>query len=235
MAAAQVLQPEAAGKYHFSSLAGDRFSFRLLQLLPGRRGSSIRIKIDKFIFAQDAHPPYEALSYTWGDPKDKVAIIVSDGHLAWSLSVTRNCEEALRYLRFERRPRWLWIDAICINQRNTLEKNDQVFNMINIYRVAREVVAWLGPADATTHIAFDWMRTVNQNVTFSGWRDRLVMVCGGNNRYLISGGAAIIDSEQRTALRILLQKSWFTRLWIWQEMSCRTEKSTLKCGGHVIS
>lgn len=42
---------------------------------------------------------------------------------------------------------YLWIDAICINQATTLEKNHQVSMMGMIYSQAECVIVWLGNCD----------------------------------------------------------------------------------------
>ncbi len=41
-------------------------------------------------------------------------------------------------------PAWLWIDAICINQADTIEKGIQVYQMDQIYINATIVTVWLG-------------------------------------------------------------------------------------------
>jgi hypothetical protein len=55
-------------------------------------------------------PSYEALSYTWGDPMGKLAIKCNGRDLL----VTKNCQMALKDLRYNEDPRTLWVDAICI-------------------------------------------------------------------------------------------------------------------------
>jgi hypothetical protein len=58
--------------------------------------------------------------------------------------VTKNCELALRYLRKENSNRVLWVDAICINQKDKKERGHQVGMMRNVYSKATEVLVWLG-------------------------------------------------------------------------------------------
>jgi hypothetical protein len=43
------------------------------------------------------------------------------------------------------RDAWLWVDALCINQSNMLEQNEQVGKMMQIFRKAISVHTWLGP------------------------------------------------------------------------------------------
>lgn len=65
-----------------------------------------------------------------------------------SFHITRNLEGALRALRGTHYKRRLWIDAICINQMNDSEKTHQVGQMNLIYASAKQVIVWLGNADA---------------------------------------------------------------------------------------
>lgn len=107
-------------------------------------------------------PSYVALSYTWGRPEPTHEIIV-DGS---PLSIRENLHVALRVLRsfFPDQASFLkdngttppgdllqengyplmWIDAICINQSDHLEKNHQVNMMGRIFSMAKRVICWLG-------------------------------------------------------------------------------------------
>jgi hypothetical protein len=83
---------------------------------------------------------YEALSYTWGDPKLQDFISLN-GNAA---SVTVNLTRALEDIRLDHGMRVLWVDALCINQEDTTERNHQVRQMGAIYQKAKRVVVWLG-------------------------------------------------------------------------------------------
>ena len=86
--------------------------------------------------------PYEALSWVWGDPQPRASISLDNG----SLPITRSLEQALRHLRSATGTRTLWVDAICINQRNIAERNRQVVLMKNIYSTCTTDLVWLGKA-----------------------------------------------------------------------------------------
>jgi hypothetical protein len=79
------------------------------------------------------HLLYEAISYCWGDPKDK-SIVTCNGH---TLPVPRNLEVALRNMRYQDKPRVLWADAICIDQSNRAEMASQVQLMRKDSHLAR--------------------------------------------------------------------------------------------------
>lgn len=87
-------------------------------------------------------PPYTALSYCWGDATHRRSIDIG----SHTFRVTTNLYEALSSLRSKGIFR-LWVDAICINQRDTDEKSSQIYLMRSIFQRAREVIAWVGPED----------------------------------------------------------------------------------------
>ncbi|KAK4108811.1 HET-domain-containing protein, partial [Canariomyces notabilis] len=130
----------------YTPLPPDGRTIRRLSILPSADFSStIRITPQEISLDNDQLP--HALSYVWGDGTDTVAIEPrADSHSACFqvLHVTRNCEQALRHVRHATETRYLWVDAICIDQQNLAEKGQQVGLMAEIYRKARGVIAWLG-------------------------------------------------------------------------------------------
>ena len=61
----------------------------------------------------------------------------------------------------------LWVDALCINQKDHLERNNQVLLMGEIYRRAASVISWLRAAQCL----IDGIRVV-KNITES-WQSSL--------------------------------------------------------------
>ncbi|TKA45791.1 hypothetical protein B0A54_03476 [Friedmanniomyces endolithicus] len=94
------------------------------------------------VFGMDNEEPttYEAISYSWGPDNATERIIVNGlrRHINPSLA------GALRRFRLPEESRYLWADAICINQADNAEKSAQVRSMFTIFRKARRVLAWLG-------------------------------------------------------------------------------------------
>ena len=117
-------------------------SIRLLTLHPGEFTSPIQISL-AVVRSREDHD-YEALSYTWATENGnyrRSSQIRCEGARIW---VTKNCELALRYLRKENANRALWVDAICINQKDDTERGHQVGMMGSLYSKASEVLIWLG-------------------------------------------------------------------------------------------
>lgn len=91
---------------------------------------------------------YTALSYSWALDEDGDARLCErifvDGAL---LNVTRNLYQGLRRICARQRPvvgGLIWIDAVCINQNDVVERNAQVARMAEIYSNAVRVLVWLG-------------------------------------------------------------------------------------------
>jgi hypothetical protein len=61
-----------------------------------------------------------------------------------NITITRSLALALFYIRHPCRPCVLWVDAVCIDQSNNIERNHQVQQIYTIYSLARRVLIWLG-------------------------------------------------------------------------------------------
>jgi len=101
--------------------------------------------------SQDDHV-YQALSYTWATEDGDCRRSRQIRYHNTRIYVTRNCELALRYLRKEDLDRALWVDAICINQKDDKERGHQVGLMRNVYSKATEVLVWLGESSKDVRV-----------------------------------------------------------------------------------
>ena len=89
----------------------------------------------------DTAPPFVAISYSWGAEEPVETILVNER----PLHVRENCRYALwqASLHF-RGDRYFWIDAICINQYDLVEKAIHVNKMYDIYYKAECVLMCIG-------------------------------------------------------------------------------------------
>lgn len=126
-------------KYRYEGLPGST-SIRLLRLQPGKGQDPIRCNV---IVAdvKTCSGQYEALSYVWGAPEGHLRIQIDDA----GLEIQPNLHCALVDLRSPEKSRCLWIDAICIDQSNELEREKQVPLMCEIYCSASRTICYLGP------------------------------------------------------------------------------------------
>lgn len=184
-------------------------------------------------------PDYEALSYVWGDASDSVRILVNG---SW-LNIGKNLWSALFRLRYKNKPRVVWADAICIDQSDNEERGQQVQIMHNIYRQASGVLVWVGEhAENSTYVVAsidDGMIDENEKQSPSplegtlDWHNDENLICDESEEN--SDGEAEREQEDREeAFRRLLERPWFYRTWIIQEVLLN-ENVMLLCGPHAIS
>jgi hypothetical protein len=157
---------EMESHYSHRPLTANVDSFRLVRLCPARDPKAPLCCELQEAFVHSP-PKYEALSYVWNPPKAEIeeepdlynAITISERY--W-LPITANCGAALRRLRLRTKPRLLFVDAICIDQRPKLaesqaERNQQVRLMGTIYSKARRVLVWLGEGSDETKAIFRYL------------------------------------------------------------------------------
>src|ERR1700753_813300 len=118
-------------------------AIRLLHLHPGIGDEPLIASLEAFTI--DNAPPYEALSYLWGDPRLTSYIFlektVREPLDRFHLNISRNLHKGLLRVRNESRTRTVWADAICINQADNRERSQQVSLMGLIFsRSSRALV-----------------------------------------------------------------------------------------------
>ena len=97
-------------------------------------------------------PPFEALSYTWGNFQDRASLKIN-GH---AVGIHAGLFDAIHTLRLPNSSRLIWADAICINQRDNHEKGLQINIMGEIYETAKNVAVYLlelGEAEGVWRVA----------------------------------------------------------------------------------
>lgn len=131
------IRPEPPLPYKYHPLDPNIPQIRLLKIL--RRDGNVAIELCTFDFA--TAPKYVALSYIWGEPHPIYHIPLGKAYV-----VVR--DNLNRFLRGYSGEEFLWIDQICIDQSQTLERNSQVRLMSEIYRRCTFVLVWL---DSNVH------------------------------------------------------------------------------------
>jgi hypothetical protein len=111
-------------------------SIRLVQLLPPLPGSLLQCRM----FHATTQSDYKCLSYMWGDPMPLHRISVNGKIMLVRENLFNFLDHASTKWGREDPPQSLWIDAICIDQENTTEKNHQVQRMGRIFSLASEVL-----------------------------------------------------------------------------------------------
>lgn len=192
---------------------------RLVKILPGSRTSPIRCELHSAILGPYA-PKYVALSYCWGNATHKTWVSCNGQRLG----LTKDLLNALRRLRRKDENEMLWIDQICINQEDLEERSSQVQLMRMIYKSAANVIIWLGDEADESSTAIKLIPRVSNDVPTSGRNP------DGVRRGEIRSGT----QREWRALKALLSRPWFGRMWILQELGVASS-ATIVCGNKSIS
>ncbi|KAG4441647.1 hypothetical protein IFR05_002854 [Cadophora sp. M221] len=241
-------------EYAYSPL--EMNEFRLLTLHPrfpdsydnASPGEELPISCTLTSYSRDECPPYEALSYTWGDASNKIPIKVDDS----TFEVTANLYAALEHIREDTSTVTLWIDAICINQQDDSEKTEQVKMMRDIYDSSKHARAWLGPAEDGTDGALEELNRVGSLLIAKGlvepMKEFFKLPADQVERYAVLEGmikegfaplvAEAVDDTSRTmsfyskACEVLSREYW-KRVWIVQEIIV-SPQIVFQCGKTTI-
>ena len=194
---------------------------------------------------------FVAFSYVWGANRGRKMIYVNE----LPIQITRNLYKLLRAVQNPATAplqlRYLWIDAICINQEDGAERAIQVQLMRRIYREARFVVAWLGRPSDDSRLAFKVLeiaadeRAAGTRLESTSWlyknKDLLCnfeetpMSVSSDSPSQQSNGTSNAKPPYNSAWRSifnLMRRPYFKRLWTFQEavLPCTL---FLLCGSEV--
>jgi hypothetical protein len=161
-------------------------------------------------------PPYEALSYTWGDAKITKPINLEHTHF----EVTLNLEAALRHLRQPDAARMLWADAICIDQSNYSERNVQVWRMGEIYDRPQCVLVWLGPEVDGSSSAIEKLVETSRLAPLLSQSSAGSIIPSFWGPEGLNGPPA--DIRVWEPIRELFNRPWWFRTWTLQEATVST-------------
>jgi hypothetical protein len=189
----------------------DRTEIRLLELLPAlASGKPIQCKIHHS-FLEDV-PTYSAISYCWGDTNKTAPIYICD----CEIQVTINLKDALQHLRHTDTSRFLWVDALCINQTNVYERNQQVRIMRDIYRNSTITLVWLGKPENAEKKYFNLAaRSQRQSRMTTSAVNRMQTRNCNEPR----AGFFFFSKDDGLDLITLLYNPWFERIWVVQEVA----------------
>ncbi|KAM7184300.1 Heterokaryon incompatibility protein (HET) domain containing protein [Rhypophila sp. PSN 637] len=123
----------------YQPLPPDSHHIRVAIISPGIWREVVQCEL-KLLDLSDESEQYEAISYCWGDEQDKATITINGN----TVPVTKSLNDALKRLRTREKKRTVWADAICINQDDLNERQQQVELMKNIYSRATEVQVFTG-------------------------------------------------------------------------------------------
>ena len=138
---------------------------RILVLEPGKDDDELKGRLEH-ISSLESYS-YSAVSYRWSE--DKAGTLFC-GEL--ELKISSTVRDVLRKIRRADKPCAVWIDQICINQDDDVEKGYQVNLMREIYAHACHVIVWIGEENETDRFAFKNSDIFNKDRFLNMLRDR---------------------------------------------------------------
>ncbi|CZT04193.1 uncharacterized protein RCO7_10816 [Rhynchosporium graminicola] len=176
-----------------------------------------------------SHPKYEAISYYWGDPKILPGQIFCDGK---TITIPSNLYAFLSKMRLKAANRYFWIDSICINQSDDREKSIQVAEMRNIYAKASLTIVWLGDEGDDSTLALKFAGQCSEALSDIDPKLATRRSLGYRVRKYRDFS---VFSRNWVAFFKLLDRAWFLRAWIVQEIALSTNTKVLVGGSPMIS
>ncbi|PMD32313.1 hypothetical protein L207DRAFT_518707 [Hyaloscypha variabilis F] len=183
-----------------------------IRLLALRQGSNQDdpIECELSTCELDNAPSYEALSYFWGTNRNTRAISLHGS----TFRVREDLYNALRRLRQSQTSRILWVDFICIDQRNWAEIYNHTSRLGDIYAKAESVPIYLGEGTMATDQAMDYMMQIQERGTSQ-------IPLGRMDDLILEG------------FQDILSRPWFQRAWIIQD-AFHARAAVLHCGSKAV-
>ncbi len=203
---------------------------------------------DVHIVTLENAPSYAALSYTWGNPNPSHSL-ACDGRF---LKIAYNLDRGLRRFRQLGTRKYIWADAVCINQSDNDEKNTQILLMQRIYRQAAMTYVYLGEQE-------DQPDTPNAVECVEKWIFRPARSLSESKIPMSTLISLLHQNRGRTAdellqevlktaamptrddiaawmaYQIFLTRPWFSRIWVVQEVTAAPERTLLQVGAFRIT
>lgn len=199
-------QTTATEQSPYNPIDSSKAEIRIIHLLPGDFDDTIYIELVPVSLSSNPTPQYDALSYVWGQEQCHNPAFVNGR----PVTITSNLDIALRYFRDSSDEKTLWVDAVCINQQDNVEKGPQVQMMGQIYSKAARVLVWLGPAADGSDELLERM--------FQGFTED-----------------EISHQTMQDSSLAMMGRPWFTRIWVQQEIALAASDPTMCCGRHALS
>jgi len=201
--------------YRYGALAPGEI--RLLKLSKSTPWSPVRCELTPVVL--DEAPPFETISYTWGVQSGTKLLILDNKQFVVSERVYDIVHDRASCLM----TRHIWIDSVCINQRDEEEKSSQVQLMRNIYGSSYQTVIWLGYApDANDAIGL--LAHIARRIELDDAVER-------RSRPL---NQLTVESPDWPALTGLIKNDYWSRCWVIQEIAV-PKKVIISYGGELIT
>ena len=214
--------PVVGYKFEHEPLDLTRPSIRVFQILPGT--GTIRCVMKQV----EMNSERTAVSYVWGGLEPSQIILINER----PFHVRQNLHDFLLQIRKDKFLKPLWVDALCIDQSNTSERNHQVQQMRSIYRDAQEVISWLGQGNASVAQFMQSVIVISKEVAEKrAARLGTTKSTDSTNLFYLSVHRRRSEvAEFYQSVANFCHIAYFTRTWIIQEVFLATRVHTAMYG-----
>lgn len=181
--------------------------FRIFKLLPGEQEDPLVCELKNY-----SGQSFEAISWTWNWREKDLGERIQVG--SSSVRSWPNLEFMLKALRSPIEPRYLWLDYLCINMKDSNERSEQILKVRKIFQMAHSACVWLGEEADDSRLAFQLII-------------RLMAMRGDDE------AVRTTSPREWAALAALMNRKYFCRRWIIQELAS-ARRILLHCGGDVV-
>lgn len=228
--------------FQYDRLHAHSRDIRIIKLLPTLRQGSIQCELLPAKPVAQLKNRFRALSYCAGDPSKTAPIFLSGLPFNVFENLNRALSQVLNFWKAkhgEDEECLLWVDQICIDQHNHLERSHQVAFMRDIYLEAYETFVCLAsPASQHHRIdnatpgprSLDWLHLLSLYTTATEGRNfsessilRTLLSHVGEPNFL-SGWLNFYD---------LIGSPWWSRAWVRQELVCSARVQVMHQDGWI--
>lgn len=196
-------------------------TLRLIQVLPDLGDDEILCEIQTVDMKASPNFEYHALSYVWGEATPTTPIFLQDGKTKkrYLQSVRKNLWQFLHQIKRQVKQSLaacgspatktalllIWTDALCLNQGDKQEKEQQIPRMDTIYSQAKTVLVWLGIDNGLPR---ELQRLYD---------------CGDDVGFYDALGIHNLDATDKDSNCELAKHPYWRRIWIVQEFVLASE------------
>jgi hypothetical protein len=196
-------------EFIYPPIDSTRGEIRILIVSPGTQGDDLGLSFQVLSVHDDPIGEFDAVSYRWGVPTEPLPVTI-DGQ---PFHLTDSQKGMIEDLRYEDRNRRIWIDAICINQKDLVERGQQVQLMRLLYSKAHCVSIWIDHELQTNSYVYQ------QFLKTRDFSEIIEMLERDNTLW-----APICE---------IFQNEYFNRVWVQQEIS-NSSRLSLQCKNTVL-
>jgi hypothetical protein len=196
---------------------------RLLRLSPD--GDTNDIGSLEAVDLDDA-PPYYALSHSWTSQHSYTDVHVGGKTFTLGADLAKCVGRLSQLHELDTPVQYIWIDNICIDQSNLTERSAQVSLMGRLYRGAIRTIIWLGGDTTDCYGAWDLIENLyrvfrEQNPTATEPSDIPIRMFHQSEHD--AAGLPAWDDYRWTHLARLMERRWFSRIWVVQEVALSSQ------------